>query len=749
MGRRMSELVWNDGMSVGIDAIDEDHKQIIAILAKLTATRCKNITNKVIEDVFSELETYVTLHFNREERLLEKAYYKDLVKHKASHQKFIKKLPILKQQWLTEDNGVCCEKILSFLNNWLVDHILKEDFDYVDALQNSTDPDVQALQKNDSNQVFSESKGSSENKKNGSLLAKFSRTIATKINLSKRVFMIAFVPVLGVLLLSLLVIKDNYQQYKNKMLLLSLNNIIMQVENVSHSLQAERGISSGLVSMYSPKLMSALAEQRVLTDKSVEKLFVLMNNETDFSVKYNIQSYFDSVRSSLKELAIHRQHLDSNAESFQEIYHAYTLLIKQLLSISENLSDVDMNSPLANNIMAINAILAFKEYMGQIRAIGMNRVISNDNGIFSQLDVSLLVGKQLHAINLFSTSANQQQIKDCAEFCHEAQYIALLEALFLEAMAKPTSQEKIDFWYDSMSGKINELKALSDGLTLNFEETLTAESDRLLAQYLAILFVLTVFLISMIFFSSVLNFSIINPIRRITHALNNMSHGNLTMHNNPITTNDEIGSIQTACEDLRRKLLKVGIFESVVDSQKKEIAHRKSQQEHFKVLAFTDALTGAVNRHQFNRVLDDEISRANFEQQDLSILMLDIDNFKNINDTFGHGVGDDVLVMFYNTCKKVARNDDVVARIGGEEFVIVLPKTNVQSAHQFAERLREKIQNITIEVDNKSFKFTVSIGVSQWQKNVFSGAVDFVADADRLLYKAKNQGRNKVMSGLI
>jgi diguanylate cyclase (GGDEF)-like protein len=405
-----------------------------------------------------------------------------------------------------------------------------------------------------------------------------------------------------------------------------------------------------------------------------------------------------------------------------------------------------MTSSLANNISAINSMLLFKEYMGQIRAIGMNMVQGNNDDIYSNLDVSLLVGQQLHALRVFKSSANNQQIKACADFCHETKYIAMLKQLFFHTMNDHAMDEKSQYWFDSMSKKIDDLKVITGTLTLNLNNTVTAESQSLRLKYFAIFVALSVFLLVMILFSSILNFSIINPIRRITYALNNMSKGNLTVHLEPPTIDDEIGSIKTACEELRRKLLQVGIFKSVVDSQKKELAHTKSQQEHFKMLAYTDALTGAVNRHQFNSVLDEEILRANREHQDLSILMLDIDNFKKINDTFGHGIGDEVLVMFYNTCKKFARNDDVVARIGGEEFVIVLPKTNSQSAYQFADRLREQIQDIDIFVDDNTLKFTVSIGVSQWNEDVFSNAVDFVADADKLLYKAKNKGKNRVIS---
>ena len=204
--------------------------------------------------------------------------------------------------------------------------------------------------------------------------------------------------------------------------------------------------------------------------------------------------------------------------------------------------------------------------------------------------------------------------------------------------------------------------------------------------------------------------------------------------------------MQLAYEKLRRKLLQVDIFQAIVNSQKNEIEYRKSLQDHFETLAYTDALTGAVNRHQFNSALAEAISCANYERQPLSILLLDIDYFKKINDNFGHGVGDDVLVMFYNACKEAARSGDVVARIGGEEFAIILPKSDAQNAYHFAERLREKIQQLSIMVNDKAVKLTVSIGVSQWLNDSFSSAEEFVAHADKSLYQAKEQGRNKVVA---
>ena len=130
----MTELIWNEGMSVGIDAIDEDHKKIIAILAKLTSAEHGKTSEQTINAIFTELEHYVILHFAREEALLEQACYAEITAHKISHQKFIEQLPILKQEWLTKDCLACSEKITTFLHQWIVKHILVEDLDYVSSV---------------------------------------------------------------------------------------------------------------------------------------------------------------------------------------------------------------------------------------------------------------------------------------------------------------------------------------------------------------------------------------------------------------------------------------------------------------------------------------------------------------------------------------------------------------------------------------------------------------------------------------
>ncbi|MBL4899083.1 MAG: bacteriohemerythrin [Colwellia sp.] len=722
----MKKLIWNEGMSVGIDAIDEDHKKIIDILAKLTSAEHGETSEQSINAIFTELEHYVTLHFAREEALLEQACYAEITAHKASHQNFIEQLPKLKKEWLTKDCLACSEKITTFLYQWIVKHILVEDLDYVSS-------------------VCKLSNAANKNQPNLSVVAKISQFLSQKIKLSHRVFITTLLPVLGVLFLSIIVLLDNYKDYKNVSLILGLNDVIAQVNDITHSLQAERGLSSGLTSTRYQNFNEALAARRFITDQAITKFLTLLASGLAPPVQDNIRFYSADVQSEFTALVKHRKQLDNKKSSFSESYKAYTNLIERLLSVSENLTHVEMTSQLASDISAISAVMLFKEYMGQIRAIGMNAVMTEQKDLYRNFNMNLLVGKQLNVLRVFHYSANSEQKKLCSDYCDAKIYKQLLVQRFSDIMNNYTLDQRSKPWFDLMSADVDKLKILTDEFSENFKRKVQLESQRLEKNYYVIFALLSIFVVSAILFSLILNHSIIYPIRHITQALNKMAQGHKTVQFTKSLSSDEIGAMQLAYEKLRRKLLQVDIFQAIVNRQKNEIEYRKSQQEHFEILAFTDALTGAVNRHQFNKVLADEIKRADYDQLPLSIMLLDIDHFKQVNDNFGHGVGDEVLIMFYRACKVAVRASDVVARIGGEEFVIVLPKTHEKNAYQFAERLREKIQQLEIIVDGHKIDLTVSIGVSQWRKDSFSSAEEFVANADKLLYQAKDCGRNKVV----
>jgi diguanylate cyclase (GGDEF)-like protein len=161
--------------------------------------------------------------------------------------------------------------------------------------------------------------------------------------------------------------------------------------------------------------------------------------------------------------------------------------------------------------------------------------------------------------------------------------------------------------------------------------------------------------------------------------------------------------------------------------------------------AFKDPLTGAGNRIALNDNLIREMELAKRHDYDLSLLMLDLDHFKAINDTFGHLVGDDVLKAVVNTIQKCIRQTDICFRYGGEEFVVLLNNSNVANARLIAERIRMDISDLCVETEKGLLQATVSTGLALLHSD--DDLKTLLKRADDALYRAKDTGRNKVVVG--
>lgn len=169
-------------------------------------------------------------------------------------------------------------------------------------------------------------------------------------------------------------------------------------------------------------------------------------------------------------------------------------------------------------------------------------------------------------------------------------------------------------------------------------------------------------------------------------------------------------------------------------------------QDELALLAATDGLTKLYNRKAALERLGEEISQTSRFETPLSCLMLDVDHFKFINDRHGHLAGDKVLVAFAETLTEYSRQYDVVSRYGGEEFLIILPKTDLDTALSVAEKYRSKAAEMSIVVDDQPIQLTVSIGVAETTPDLSEGTYSLVNRADAALYKAKAAGRNCVVA---
>jgi len=180
----------------------------------------------------------------------------------------------------------------------------------------------------------------------------------------------------------------------------------------------------------------------------------------------------------------------------------------------------------------------------------------------------------------------------------------------------------------------------------------------------------------------------------------------------------------------------IGIMSDITDLKKKEKRLQK--------LASIDPLSKLYNRRYFSNMANHLLNLAKRDDEKITLIMMDIDNFKIINDTYGHKIGDNVIVVIANILQTMSRESDIVSRYGGEEFLILLPKTDKDGAIVIAEKIRQKIQGLSLKVhDEEEINFTVSVGVAEVkvgdEKDIEAG----IKRADDALYEAKKSGKNK------
>lgn len=181
-------------------------------------------------------------------------------------------------------------------------------------------------------------------------------------------------------------------------------------------------------------------------------------------------------------------------------------------------------------------------------------------------------------------------------------------------------------------------------------------------------------------------------------------------------------------------------------NMQKLIEDIEESHKELQLLASQDHMTKLYNRRYFADVSVNILDLAKRNSKVFSLLMLDIDKFKKINDTYGHHVGDEVIIALANILKSSNRKSDIACRFGGEEFLILLPETNMDGALVIAEKIRKLVEDLSVEVEDQTISFTVSIGVAEINLEHENDLEPLIQRADAGLYKAKEGGRNRVCS---
>jgi diguanylate cyclase len=230
------------------------------------------------------------------------------------------------------------------------------------------------------------------------------------------------------------------------------------------------------------------------------------------------------------------------------------------------------------------------------------------------------------------------------------------------------------------------------------------------------------------------------------------SESNLETINDSIAPNISEANVEKIVQQIKAEIQTLESsslsFREQLRQATREIDQLKSKMLKYRNEAMMDSLTRIANRRGFEKSLDQSIQNANQTATQLCLIMADIDHFKKINDTHGHLVGDNVLRMIASTIKSSIKGKDHAARIGGEEFAIILPETPFDGAMKLADNMRLAFDRLDLKKKNTGEslgRITLSFGVATYQPN--EPTDDFVQRADEALYQSKKTGRNKVTGG--
>lgn len=189
----------------------------------------------------------------------------------------------------------------------------------------------------------------------------------------------------------------------------------------------------------------------------------------------------------------------------------------------------------------------------------------------------------------------------------------------------------------------------------------------------------------------------------------------------------------------------IELMQNDFENMKSEAIEAKKKAEQLEKEVVTDPLTGAMNRRAYDKRIKEELIRFARYKRVFSMLLFDVDHFKNINDTYGHAIGDKCLQVIIERAKPLLRETDMLARYGGEEFIVLLPETDKDGAVEVAEKLRKTVESVEFIHRKEIVKITISVGVSEVSETD-KLPVDLFGRVDKAVYEAKDTGRNKVVT---
>jgi diguanylate cyclase (GGDEF)-like protein len=371
------------------------------------------------------------------------------------------------------------------------------------------------------------------------------------------------------------------------------------------------------------------------------------------------------------------------------------------------------------------------EIQGQIRNEGVVCIADHSS---SCKQFKQLLQKKKHYRDAFKLLAPPHLFHALIEIEHAPstqKVIHMLDKIFQRTLH---GTDAIQSWFDTATHQIERYKLIIEEELRKIDKEAYLQKQHFLSLILTtwVVFALIILLIGVSLY--LLKESIMHPLESLTQALHNLSSGDKSVQFTKINKKDAIGRMQRAYNRLRRSLIKADYANILMELQKK-----KTQK--YEKLAEEDPLTGIYNRRAFMHTSEYEVDQAQQRSQPLSLMVLDLDHFKQVNDTYGHDIGDQLLIRFVQQTRNHIRSSDFFARIGGEEFALLLPDTPIGGARTLAEKIVKSIAALDLSDLAPGLQMTVSIGIAQLKPDM--DLHQLLKEADANLYEAKHTGRNR------
>jgi two-component system cell cycle response regulator len=723
----MKKIYWDEGLSVGDPIIDDEHRQLIAQLNGLIDLIDESPDFEQVHRILDELESLAARHSRYEETLslTAGAEFKD--EQCREHHEFRTAIIEARGQLDPNDLENSLIDLTESLVSLLINHIIDQDLDLAPLLAER--------------QVREHS------------LAEFLVLRFQKISLVRGLEMLVIISLLPMLVFAGMIMLESWQVAVRANDIALLASFSERVGNLAHELQKERGLSAGYLTSDDKAYRAALTLQRKYSDDSLAQF---SRSVTKQKLENGLSTVGDMAAVAIvrmKRLEGVREKVDRNGLAPQVSFKLFTELISELMGLSNQIASVSRHER-ASELFQANAILIqFGEMAGQERAVN---AAAFGRGKLTPAEYRLLVtltSEQQSLKRQFRTFVNDETWLAWQQW-FDSEVIRDYQRFSEYALEQGGGRAALSLdsftWFKTATKRVNLIRDFQRELTKQLLKEMSRQRSRSTALFMSTVLGGGAMVLLIGYVALQLARSIRLPIVSLTEGMRGLTEGDKTVRIPFSSRQDELGDMVSAYETFRRKLIRSDVLS--MGQELKPLATSRyalalkrttAKGEEYKRLASIDALTGVINRREFIVLAKKEVSRLQRHADNLSVLILDVDYFKQINDTHGHSEGDRVLKIVAQTIAAALREADVLGRIGGEEFAVLLPSTDEPAAQVTAERIRSAIERLRIQIGDQEIQITISIGVSEYQ--LTEGLIDSaMLRADKALYQAKHKGRNRV-----